>query len=211
MAPATETRSQLRSNTGASRKRKRKATDLGQDIAGSAKLLRTNPFKLRQESPQPHPQKVRQTSFLNEGHFGIKKDEPKAQLNELQSRDPLSSGGDVRKRKKDKRRRKASLIEDGSEKIKQKATKNVEENTPQVSVSAGSTLTPLQQKMRAKLSGSQFRHINEKLYTSHSAEALSLFADQPNLFHDVSFFYLFLTTVPSRLSSSSPIMANESR
>src|SRR5579859_2309197 len=47
------------------------------------------------------------------------------------------------------------------------------------------TLTPLQQKMRAKLSGSQFRHINEKLYTTHSSEALSLFTDQPSLFHDV--------------------------
>ena len=48
-------------------------------------------------------------------------------------------------------------------------------------------LTPLQQKMRAKLTGSQFRHINEKLYTTHSSEALSLFTIQPSLFHDVLF------------------------
>ena len=47
------------------------------------------------------------------------------------------------------------------------------------------TLTPLQQKMRAKLTGSQFRHINEKLYTTHSSEALTLFTEQPSLFHDV--------------------------
>ena len=46
-------------------------------------------------------------------------------------------------------------------------------------------LTPLQQKMRAKLSGSQFRHINEKLYTTDSSEALSLFTEQPSLFHEV--------------------------
>lgn len=45
-------------------------------------------------------------------------------------------------------------------------------------------LTPLQQKMRAKLSGSQFRHINEKLYTTHSNEALTLFTQQPSLFTD---------------------------
>jgi ribosomal RNA-processing protein 8 len=44
------------------------------------------------------------------------------------------------------------------------------------------TLTPLQQKMRAKLTGSQFRHINEKLYTTHSSEALNLFTEQPALF-----------------------------
>jgi len=46
-------------------------------------------------------------------------------------------------------------------------------------------LTPLQQKMRAKLSGSQFRHINEKLYTADSSEAVSLFTEQPSLFHEV--------------------------
>jgi ribosomal RNA-processing protein 8 len=44
------------------------------------------------------------------------------------------------------------------------------------------TLTPLQQKMRAKLTGSQFRHINEKLYTTNSSEALHLFTEQPALF-----------------------------
>ena len=46
-------------------------------------------------------------------------------------------------------------------------------------------LTPLQKKMRARLTGSQFRHINEKLYTTHSSEALTLFTEQPSLFHDV--------------------------
>lgn len=64
----------------------------------------------------------------------------------------------------------------------------VSKQIPKISPSATSipTLTPLQQKMRAKLSGSQFRQINEKLYTTHSSEALSLFTDQPSLFHDVS-------------------------
>jgi ribosomal RNA-processing protein 8 len=46
-------------------------------------------------------------------------------------------------------------------------------------------LTPLQQKMRAKLTGSQFRQINEKLYTTPSTAALSLFTSQPALFHSV--------------------------
>jgi ribosomal RNA-processing protein 8 len=58
-------------------------------------------------------------------------------------------------------------------------------NTPHIEPLSTMTLTPLQQKMRAKLTGSQFRHINEKLYTTHSSEALSLFTEQPSLFHDV--------------------------
>ncbi|RKP29696.1 hypothetical protein METBISCDRAFT_18040 [Metschnikowia bicuspidata] len=43
-------------------------------------------------------------------------------------------------------------------------------------------LTPLQQKMMAKLSGSRFRWINEQLYTTTSERALSLVQKQPELF-----------------------------
>lgn len=45
-------------------------------------------------------------------------------------------------------------------------------------------LTPLQQKMMAKLSGSRFRWINEQLYTTTSANALKLVKDQPSLFDE---------------------------
>lgn len=45
-------------------------------------------------------------------------------------------------------------------------------------------LTPLQQKMMAKLSGSRFRWINEQLYTISSEEALSLIKQQPSLFDE---------------------------
>ncbi|KAH3901863.1 25S rRNA (adenine645-N1)-methyltransferase SCDLUD_001646 [Saccharomycodes ludwigii] len=45
-------------------------------------------------------------------------------------------------------------------------------------------LTPLQKKMLAKLSGSRFRWINEKLYTINSNDALTLIADQPELFDE---------------------------
>ena len=71
-----------------------------------------------------------------------------------------------------------------------------------------STLTPLQQKMRAKLTGSQFRHINEKLYTTHSSEALTLFTDQPSLFHDVYPVLTLLTIVSSRIPTPSTVMAD---
>lgn len=45
-------------------------------------------------------------------------------------------------------------------------------------------LTPLQQKMMAKLSGSRFRWINEQLYTISSQDALKLIKEQPSLFDE---------------------------
>ncbi|CAK7270381.1 25S rRNA (adenine645-N1)-methyltransferase [Sporothrix epigloea] len=44
-------------------------------------------------------------------------------------------------------------------------------------------LTPLQASMRAKLISARFRHLNETLYTSPSAEALRLFGESPDMFH----------------------------
>ncbi|KAF3942044.1 hypothetical protein ABW19_dt0201518 [Dactylella cylindrospora] len=46
------------------------------------------------------------------------------------------------------------------------------------------TLTPLQEKMRQKLSGARFRHLNQLLYTTPSPESLALFASQPEMFRD---------------------------
>ncbi|ODV62932.1 25S rRNA (adenine645-N1)-methyltransferase ASCRUDRAFT_74378, partial [Ascoidea rubescens DSM 1968] len=45
-----------------------------------------------------------------------------------------------------------------------------------------STLTPLQRKMMAKLSGSRFRYINEQLYTISSQDAFSMLKNEPALF-----------------------------
>lgn len=45
-----------------------------------------------------------------------------------------------------------------------------------------SKLTALQQKMHKKLMGGKFRWINEKLYTSSSAESLKMFQKDPSLF-----------------------------
>ncbi|RVD83370.1 uncharacterized protein DFL_007759 [Arthrobotrys flagrans] len=46
------------------------------------------------------------------------------------------------------------------------------------------TLTPLQEKMRQKLSGARFRHLNQLLYTTPSQDSLSLFKGQPEMFRD---------------------------
>ncbi|RPB09665.1 hypothetical protein P167DRAFT_538344 [Morchella conica CCBAS932] len=45
-------------------------------------------------------------------------------------------------------------------------------------------LTPLQQKMRAKLTSARFRHINEILYTTPSDSSLSLFTSQPEMYQE---------------------------
>lgn len=47
-------------------------------------------------------------------------------------------------------------------------------------------LSSLQLKMQRKLSGAQFRLINEQLYTIKSGEALQLMQDKPSLFSVVS-------------------------
>lgn len=47
-----------------------------------------------------------------------------------------------------------------------------------------SKLTPLQSAMRLKLLGARFRHLNESLYTTPSAEASNLFAINPTFFEE---------------------------
>ncbi|KAK6529016.1 25S rRNA (adenine645-N1)-methyltransferase [Orbilia ellipsospora] len=47
-----------------------------------------------------------------------------------------------------------------------------------------SMLTPLQEKMRQKLSGARFRHLNQLLYTTPSQDSLALFKTQPEMFTD---------------------------
>ncbi|EXJ90599.1 hypothetical protein A1O1_03702 [Capronia coronata CBS 617.96] len=43
-------------------------------------------------------------------------------------------------------------------------------------------LTPLQAKMRSKLTSARFRHLNETLYTTSSSAAMDLFTSSPDLF-----------------------------
>lgn len=51
-------------------------------------------------------------------------------------------------------------------------------------LSNNKNLTPLQQKMAAKLSGARFRWINERLYTTTGADALKLISDKPDMFEE---------------------------
>ncbi|KAG2180893.1 hypothetical protein INT43_008473 [Umbelopsis isabellina] len=73
------------------------------------------------------------------------------------------------------------------EKAKSQVTE--EKNAPKPQISPVETpakqqpkLTPLQQKMKEKLSGSRFRWLNEQLYTTPGDEAFTLFQEKPELF-----------------------------
>ena len=69
---------------------------------------------------------------------------------------------------------------------KRKSTTNAEQNSGRSSSTTASlsSLTPssLHQKMTRRLSGAQFRWINEQLYTTTSQAASSMFQDDPTLF-----------------------------
>ncbi|AOA61707.1 25S rRNA (adenine(645)-N(1))-methyltransferase [Komagataella phaffii CBS 7435] len=113
---------------------------------------------------------------------------------------PLSKKKEKKLEKKNKRRealgkkknqlqewKEEETVHEENEQIEptQQANDNLEESEPEVSAEETKTeLTPLQQKMMAKLTGSRFRWINEKLYTISSEEALALISKQPQLFDE---------------------------
>ena len=92
----------------------------------------------------------------------------------------------VEKHETDNRAKFASLLEDNKEEdplvilqnknVQQKSEKL--ENLPP----ASTRLTPLQAKMRDKLTSARFRHLNELLYNSPSSKSLDLFSASPDLF-----------------------------
>lgn len=78
-----------------------------------------------------------------------------------------------KKRKKDKKM-KETLIDEGPRYVP----------SPSLPLTSIPALTPLQQKMHAKLTSARFRHLNEALYTTPSQASFELFRNQPSMFHD---------------------------
>jgi len=163
-------------------KRKRNETQetTGKKDEGNAKVQRINPFALGSAQP----------TTVSAGSKPQKKT-TKAEVPKTVKEDAVPAAPTISKRQQARNR---------AEKRAQRKLENASNAEDHLSVETTTSqpihkaspyaapipaLTPLQQKMRAKLSGSQFRQINEKLYTTHSSEALSLFTDQPSLFHDV--------------------------
>lgn len=84
----------------------------------------------------------------------------------------------------DKSQKKAKRDNKANASGKDAASKDVPSAPPAPAAVDTSKLTPLQQKMMAKLSGSRFRWINEQLYTTTSEKALDLVKSQPELFDE---------------------------
>lgn len=107
--------------------------------------------------------------------------------------DAAKAGGKKKKRSKphDEQPSEAVTPADGPPKKKKKRAENLPSTLstaapapPAAALSTIPGLTPLQQKMRAKLSSARFRHINEILYTTPSAASHSLFASQPEMYSE---------------------------
>jgi len=69
------------------------------------------------------------------------------------------------------------------EEIKSTTSKPLSQGlSPQAGPPPATVLTPLQAKMRSKLTSARFRHLNETLYTTSSSAAMELFTSSPDLF-----------------------------
>jgi ribosomal RNA-processing protein 8 len=105
---------------------------------------------------------------------------------EQESTQPKHPESEAKESKEQKPKDKTNVK--SSKKRKHDAVDKLEQpDTPAQSSSMETTktkLTPLQQKMLNKLSGSRFRWINEQLYTISSQEALDLIKTQPELFDE---------------------------
>ena len=186
-------------------KRKREdAEEQKPNVKGKA-TPRTNPFVMKNEDSRNHPNTSNSITTANKEPKAQSDGKPKTKT----SKNQITLAKKEQRREAKSQKRHQRKLQGKAESDQQDVRKDNREPSPLTTLP---TLTPLQQKMRAKLSGSQFRHINEKLYTTHSSEALNLFTEQPSLFHDVSAprSRIVLTIVSPRFSTSSSIVAKKS-
>lgn len=97
----------------------------------------------------------------------------------------LSERGEKRKAAKEKKREKKKA--DAATGTKPATPTAAAPNTlsaPPVAAKVEPKLTPLQASMRQKLISARFRHLNQTLYTTPSSHSLSLFSDNPEMFHE---------------------------
>ncbi|OBT75395.1 hypothetical protein VF21_05681 [Pseudogymnoascus sp. 05NY08] len=95
----------------------------------------------------------------------------------------LSERGQKRKSMKDKKREKKAKANaaDAPETNEPTETHTISAPAP---AKIQPKLTPLQASMRQKLVSARFRHLNQTLYTTPSAHSLSLFSENPEMFHE---------------------------
>lgn len=181
-------------HTALKKKLKRKRNEKEETCKAEAleNRVRENPFSIGysiQQSTKPIPQKKQKKSnkIIN---MELKKDTDEGEkIPDFPAKPAISMRQAARDRAAKKAARKLLHTDANAENTPEcNISLQVPKTEESANLSVQPILTPLQQKMRAKLAGSQFRHINEKLYTTHSSKALNLFTEQPSLFHDVSHF-----------------------
>ncbi|KAI5965233.1 RRP8 [Candida pseudojiufengensis] len=119
-----------------------------------------------------------------------KKDQTKVKGNQNDSKQPKNekkrkNTDEVENKESITNKRSKSLAKVASNTTIPKASIDLStKSQPPIPITSQTKLTPLQQKMMSKLSGSRFRWINEQLYTITSEEALKLIKEQPSLFDE---------------------------
>lgn len=97
----------------------------------------------------------------------------------------LSERGEKRKAAKEKKREKKKAdAANGTKPATLTAAATNTLSAPPAAAKVEPKLTPLQASMRQKLISARFRHLNQTLYTTPSAHSLSLFSDNPEMFHE---------------------------
>lgn len=183
-----------------SKKRKRQAEDVTSSNVADLwekviehKAPQSQPAKSQAQS-QPKDRKGRKDKKRQRLNSVTERDpgSDKASAPEVADQDATPSKAGPKSSKKEKKEKK----KDGREKPKPKDSSNdapakdaaAEKKSsskappPSAPTPASAKLTPLQVSMREKLISARFRHLNETLYTRPSADALSLFAESPEMF-----------------------------
>ncbi|RDW92158.1 hypothetical protein BP5796_01552 [Coleophoma crateriformis] len=84
---------------------------------------------------------------------------------------------------KEKKREKKAALKDGNQSSTEKDAIQ-EQPKPAAPAKPAAQLTPLQASMRQKLVSARFRHLNQTLYTTPSANSLELFQQNPEMFQE---------------------------
>ena len=140
--------------------------------------------KQRKENNETRKEKENQTKDHQSDDTEDHQNDDKEDYKNNQS-DDIPKESEVKKVKPDSKKLKKGTdkVKDLKKKASESKTKETESIvTPELTTQT--KLTPLQQKMMAKLSGSRFRWINEQLYTTTSDKALEMITKQPALFDE---------------------------
>jgi ribosomal RNA-processing protein 8 len=117
--------------------------------------------------------KQRQAEKLDDGAKSTQEENSTVQHDKSQSLEG-SQSSEGRGHSKEKR---LQPHEDNT--VSRKQTTKTKQDLP-----TASKLTPLQIKMREKLTSARFRHLNQTLYTTPSAHSLELFKENPEMFQE---------------------------